>query len=39
MDGWLSSPWTFEPIQTASSGAPVQTLSARNAMAAASRSA
>src|SRR5918995_1138508 len=37
MDGWLFSPWTFEPSHTASSGLPVQTLRARNAMAAASR--
>src|SRR5688572_713057 len=37
MDGWLFSPWTLEPSQTASSGLPVHTLSARNAMAAASR--
>src|SRR5215218_6411641 len=37
MCGWLSSPCTFEPSQTASSGLPVHTFSARNAMAAASR--
>ena len=35
IDAWLSSPWTREPIQRASSGLPVQMLSARNAIKAA----
>ena len=37
IDGWLSSPCTLDPSHTASSGLPVHTFSARNAMAAASR--
>src|SRR5687767_12207242 len=35
IDGWLASPWMREPIQSASNGLPIHTLSARNAIRAA----
>ena len=36
IEGWLSSPWIFDPIQSASSGLPVQMFRARKAITAAS---